>query len=432
MTPDPEKKASGKKASTSRRSNGKKAAAAAAAGAGVGLAAAAGAVAVHRYGGRTHPDGTHPFGFTPDRVETVITTDGVPLHVEVNEPKGSTTKGRPTVVLAHGFTLNLTSWCFQRRALVDAGYRVVLYDQRSHGVSESGDREHTSIDQLGKDLRSVISTVAPEGPLVLVGHSMGGMTIMSLAGQYPDLVERRVKGVALIATSAGGVGLVSVGFGKILDLFVVRFGPSLLVNLSSRRRLWRGMRRVGREVEMRATQSYGFGTPVSKELLAYTSDVIFSTPLDTIASFLPHLDELDVREALVGLSNTSVVVVNGTVDELTPASHSEDIVARLPHAEHVVIPGAGHMLPLERPTVVNAEVLGLIERGLKTPGASRGPRSRPKASAWRRSACPTPTRPGLPGPGWARCCVRVTSCSSPGTSARARRRSPRAWPKGSG
>ena len=45
---------------------------------------------------------------------------------------------------------------------------------------------------------------APEGPVVLVGHSMGGMTVMSLAGQHPDVVRERVVAVALIATSAGG------------------------------------------------------------------------------------------------------------------------------------------------------------------------------------------------------------------------------------
>ena len=48
--------------------------------------------------------------------------------------------------------------------------------------------------------------MAPDGPLVLVGHSMGGMTIMALAEQRPELFADRVRGVALIGTSAGEVG----------------------------------------------------------------------------------------------------------------------------------------------------------------------------------------------------------------------------------
>lgn len=338
----------------------------------VGIAAAA--VAVHRYGGRRHPD-SGPYGFTPDETMNVVATDGTPLHVEINTPARSTRRGRPTVVLCHGFALNLTAWVFQRRDLVDAGYRVVAYDQRNHGVSDAGDREHCTIEQLGQDLHAVIEAVAPDGPLVLVGHSMGGMTVMSFAGQYPEIIADRARAVALVSTSAGGKGVVSIGFGKMLDLFVVRFGPSVLVNLSARRRIWGNLRKVGREMEMLATKRFGFGGPVPKDLLRYTSDVIFSTPLDTIAAFLPHLDDLDVRDALAGLASTEVSVINGSKDELTPPDHSDDIVERLPHAEHVVVPGAGHLLPYEKPELVSREILSLIERGLKTPGATRGPRA---------------------------------------------------------
>ena len=60
-----------------------------------------------------------------------------------------------------------------------------------------------TIDQLGRDLKAVIDAAAPEGPLVLVGHSMGGMTVMALADQYPELIRDRVVGVAFVGTSCG-------------------------------------------------------------------------------------------------------------------------------------------------------------------------------------------------------------------------------------
>ena len=119
---------------------------------------------------------------------------------------------RPTVVLSHGYCLSLTSWVFQRRALRAAGYRVVLWDQRGHGKSGTGEAEHNNIDQLGDDLARVIATAAPTGPLVLVGHSMGGMTMMSLALTHEHVLHDRVVGAAFVATSPGKMGEVSFGF----------------------------------------------------------------------------------------------------------------------------------------------------------------------------------------------------------------------------
>ena len=68
-----------------------------------------------------------------------------------------------------------------------------------------------TIDQLGRDLKAVIDAAVPEGPLVLVGHSMGGMTVMALADQYPELIRDRVVGVAFVGTSSGRLGEVNFG-----------------------------------------------------------------------------------------------------------------------------------------------------------------------------------------------------------------------------
>ena len=51
----------------------------------------------------------------------------------------------------------------------------------------------------------MLDAVVPDGPVVLVGHSMGGMTIVALAEQHPELFGDRIVGVALISTTAGGL-----------------------------------------------------------------------------------------------------------------------------------------------------------------------------------------------------------------------------------
>ena len=113
-----------------------------------------------------------------------------------------------TLVLAHGWTLSQAAWDDVADLLaprVAAGeLRLVRYDQRGHGRSTWGRAaSRSSIDQLGADLGAVLDQLAPTGPVVLGGHSMGGMTIMCLAAARPELFGDRVRGVALVSTSAG-------------------------------------------------------------------------------------------------------------------------------------------------------------------------------------------------------------------------------------
>ncbi|WP_162786972.1 alpha/beta fold hydrolase, partial [Janibacter anophelis] len=320
---------------------------------GLGLAAAAAggiAIAGAGWAGRsavrrsrayavTGRDRVHVFPFVADKEVAVPASDGLVLHAEINEPEGWTPDTGPTVVLVHGFVLNLSSWVHQRRALVDAGYRVVCYDQRNHGISEVGDLAHCTIDQLGKDLRAIVDATTPEGQFVLVGHSMGGMTIMSFAGRYPELTRDRLAGAALIATSAGGDSLVQLGLGVTFDRIIAKLGPGFLGGLGKREGVWGSLRAAGRAVENHFVQKYAFGTEMPREMLRAVATMVFGTRLDTIGAFLPQLDELDVRETLPGLVETPVLIVAGSKDVLTPPPHSEALAEALPAAEHIVVPG---------------------------------------------------------------------------------------------
>ena len=137
------------------------------------------------------------------RLHTVVTEDGVTLHVEEHGPANATA----TLVLAHGYVQSSRLWAGQVRDVLAArpDLRVVVYDHRGHGRSGRATRETAHLEQLARDLVAVIDTVAPTGPVVLGGHSMGGMTIMALARQCPELFATRVAGVALISTAAAGL-----------------------------------------------------------------------------------------------------------------------------------------------------------------------------------------------------------------------------------
>ena len=121
-----------------------------------------------------------------------------------------------------------------------------------------------------------------------------------------------------------------------------------------------------------------------KEMLRKVATMIFGTRLDAIGAFLPALDELDVRDSLPGLVDTPVLIVAGSKDVLTPPSHSQALADALPAAEHVVVPGVGHLLQLERPGPVTDGILGLLERSRGQDAESDAERA--KAAVTERTA----------------------------------------------
>ena len=329
-------------------------------------------------------DSSDSYEHVPDEEMVVVADDGVPLHVEVDHPRGAPRDGlggpTPTVVLSHGYTLSLRCWVFQRRALAEAGYRVVLWDQRGHGRSGTGSPHSYDVDQLGHDLARVIAQAAPEGPLVLVGHSMGGMTMMALAAAHHGLVRERVIGAAFVATSPGGLSDVDWGMGNVMGKLVRRIGPGAVGQLAERDGLVAAARRAGRGLEDFLVDRYSFASPVPLGIVRLTGDMILGTRMDVVSQFMPGFDRHDKREALAQFMGVETLVLNGDQDLLTPPSHSEEIVRLVPGAEHVVVNEAGHIIMLEHPDVVSEQLLALIERarraGAEHVDVTRKPRVR--------------------------------------------------------
>ncbi len=317
---------------------------------------------VHKERDELASAGQAPFGSVRGEPRTVFADDGVLLHVEVHE--AGAPQGAPTIILSHGYTLTSEAWHYQRIALADLG-RVVVWDHRGHGRSGRGARETAAIDQLGEDLRAVVDQVAPEGPLVLVGHSMGGMTIMALADAHPVLFKERVRGVGLVSTSSGKLADVTFGAPAALARVLTRVAPGFL-SAASRRSSWveRG-RALGSDFAFVATRHYAFGSQVSASLVEFSAAMIESTPVEVVADFYPAFGRHDKLEALGVLHGIETVVIVGEDDLLTPPTHARAIADALPHAELVVIPHCGHLSMLEHPDVVDQALRGMIERGMR-------------------------------------------------------------------
>jgi len=332
------------------------------------------------------PCANEPLGGLRGTPYAVEVTDGVQLHAEVD---GDNEPGL-TVVFAHGFALNQDCWHFQRRDLRGLA-RLVFYDQRSHGRSGRAPGDETSIQRLGHDLGEVIDALVPPGPVVLVGHSMGGMTVMSLAEQRPDLFGDRVVGVGLVATSAMLVTGQEVGLVARMTSNVHRFGPAALAAAARQADLVESVRRSGSDLGYVLTKRFSFSrSDVSPALVEFTSSMVAATPVSVIADFMPHFGKLDTRRALTSLSLVESLVIGAVDDQMTPSRHSRDIAEAVPRATYVEIPDAGHMVMLEHPELVTAHLRSLIARSVQgtqaavdDPGVAPTPLPRP--SGRRRS-----------------------------------------------
>ncbi len=297
-----------------------------------------------------------------DRGCVVTTPDGTSLVVREVGPVTAPL----TIVFAHGFCVRMGSFHFQRTALAAPRgdqvrgdqVRMVFYDQRGHGQSASAATETYTVPQLGLDLETVLAVMVPVGPIVLVGHSMGGMTVLSHARQFPQRYPRRVVGAALISSAAEGLSRSPLG--ETLQnpaLEAVRFAARYAPRVVHRTR--GAIRSLIRPIIRDA--SFG-GADVSPSLVEFSQAMIHGTDVATLVEFLHALEVHDETAALPVLARIPTLIACGGRDLLTPAKYSEEMAAVLPDSELVIVPGAGHLVQLEAPDVINDALLRLVER----------------------------------------------------------------------
>ena len=292
-----------------------------------------------------------------DRSQVVTTPDGVPLAVREAGPVDAPV----TVVFAHGFCLRMGAFHFQRMRLAEhwgSNVRMVFYDHRGHGQSGEADTETYTLTQLGQDLETVLQTVAPRGVIVLVGHSMGGMTVLSHARQYPEHYGRRIVAAALICTAAEGVSRSPLG--EILKnpaleavRFTARSAPKLMHRgRSATRSLIGPVLRAASFNDLR----------VSRSLDAFSQRMMNDTPIATLVGFLHALEVHDETAGLWTLLKVPTLIACGDHDLLTPDEYSRKMAASLPQSELVIVSGASHLALLDKPDPINAGLIRLVNR----------------------------------------------------------------------
>ncbi|MCV7123461.1 alpha/beta fold hydrolase [Mycobacterium lacus] len=294
-----------------------------------------------------------------DRNYVVTTPDGVRLAVcEVGPVEAPL-----TMVFAHGFCLQMGAFHFQRTRLRERwgpSVRMVFYDQRGHGQSGEAAPETYTLTQLGKDLETVLQTAAPRGPIVLVGHSMGGMTVLSHARQFPGRYGRRIVGAAVISSAAEGVTRSPLG--EILKSPALE---ALRFTARSAPKLMHHGRNVSRSLIGPILRAASFSDlEVSRSLDAFSQRMMYGTPIATLVGFLGALETHDETAGLWTLLRIPTLIACGDHDLLTPDEYSRKMAASLPLSELVIVAGAGHLALLDKPDAINAGLLRLVERAI--------------------------------------------------------------------
>ncbi|MDH3539982.1 MAG: alpha/beta hydrolase [Acidimicrobiia bacterium] len=240
----------------------------------------------------------------------------------------------PLAILIHGYPLDHTLWLDQLSGLSDLR-RVVAVDLPGYGMSERVTGRPLTMEALAEDVAGLVEGLEYE-QADIVGLSMGGYVALALFEAYPPLF----RSLVLSNTKAGA----DSEEGK-----------------------------AGREAQAQAVVSEGRASLAAKlvgALLAPSHDLtaaarlrtmVEAAPVETIVASLRGMAARPDRTALLSSINVPTLVISGEEDALIPPLDSHEMSTAIPGSEFVVIPGAGHLCPIERPVAFTEALRGFWE-----------------------------------------------------------------------
>ncbi|MCS4535432.1 alpha/beta fold hydrolase [Corynebacterium sp. HS2168-gen11] len=258
-----------------------------------------------------------------------------------------------TVVFVHGYTLAATVWHFQIAALSDT-IRCVAMDLRGHGNSAVTPVEECTVDGAADDVMAVLDDADLRGPIIFVGHSLGGMVVLNFLRRYPQF-RHNCAGVVLLATSARPFA--TEGVAKLLRTPVMEYLQSAAVeNLPTTE----AIRDTIEESVMPLLASAAFGFKTEPTTYNLHLQLMRETSIEAILGFLEDLSTHDETDALRALQGIPGRILVGDNDVMAPQEQAEFIAQHWSTASLQVLPGAAHMLQLEQPQTVTLSIKEII------------------------------------------------------------------------
>lgn len=256
-----------------------------------------------------------------------------------------------TVLLLHSYGQDRRVWHRITPVLADATpVSVITYDHRGHGESAPADHATATLEQLADDLAEVIERAVPHGPVVLVGHGMGGHVAVLMAARHRLLAEHRLGALLLLSTSVGWVAeTLPRPLGRVVaDLHAI-LGPRLVDE-------------VHRRIDKATTIGLRWlllGEDPSAEDVRLVAEMVSRHWPGTVALFRPALDHGVMDAALEVVAGVPLIAMVGEKDRLVPVGHAGRL-ADIVRGHAVTVPGAGHMLPLEAAAQVVPRIVAQV------------------------------------------------------------------------
>jgi 3-oxoadipate enol-lactonase len=241
----------------------------------------------------------------------------------------------PALLLVHGFPLDRTLWAHQVATL--AGWRRIAPDLRGMGSSDVP-ADGYSIAAYADDLVHLLDRLQVTRAVV-AGLSMGGYVVFDLWRRYRD----RIAGVILVDTRADA------------DSAEGRAGRDAMIQLAQAEGSRAVAERMLPRVLGRSTQQ------TQPNLVDQVREMMARAPVTGVIGALRAMKERPDATPLLPTIDVPALVVVGQEDELTPPSAARALTDAIPSAAMTVIPGAGHLSPLEAPTAVSRVLAEFLE-----------------------------------------------------------------------
>jgi pimeloyl-ACP methyl ester carboxylesterase len=240
-------------------------------------------------------------------------------------------RGEPTLVLIHGFGDHLMTW----RAVLDrlAGrHKVVAFDLPGFGVSEKPAGQYT-LDAMTDRVRAFLGRL--QGPLILVGHSMGGEIALNVALSAPD----RIEALVLIAPAGFDVGL-----------------AGMADSMTARRARLIAIWEAARSSILPLHDPDWLGEPKSRRDYDPSFDPAYRASTSAV---LEQFDFEGVRRRATGYRRP-VLLIWGSADPVIPVRVADSVRAALPCTRLEVLDRAFHRPQVERPDTVANLILAFV------------------------------------------------------------------------
>lgn len=287
-------------------------------------------------------------GLTYDR-EGSTARDGLAIHWYERGPEDA----EITVLYVHGFNISSDEFYKQVDALAALPVRQLLVDLRGHGKTGPVPPEMCQVDDAADDLFAVIRDRGVTGPLIVVGHSLGGPVSLSLMRRYAHALN--LAGSVLISTAVEPFA--EQGMPQVLAGWV----GSLLEGLyEASPRLMKRLLALGTRLLVPVLAFGFYFRPVGYAVVKFHAAMIQRTPLDTYAGYFDDLLEHSELAAADVLATIPGYILVGSRDAVAPISQSTKLHEIWPRAYLQILPESGHMPPFDAPGAVSTAIERLV------------------------------------------------------------------------